>query len=744
MAFALHQHRAKEKAASADTDGVSSGVSRANLSLEEWRSNMDKLHNQAAQSESELNAKLRSTNVQLLNQQHGLGGRAKLYNGVERDIANMGQNATFGDVMGLLRRGPMPSVAGRTAQEQRQTAADVLQGIRTLKSMVDRENADVGSVANLLKHLMSGGGGGGGGGGSALPEVVRADKEELALPENGFAHRVKTKRLERDPSKMTRNEDDGGAFGVPDGACIRSKGCSERWTAKRQPAAEKVDSDDSDVAAATLAASPAKKGTEDLHTSINCLAVQQTKDRAHAIIGLGCGDVRVVDLGSIRTVPDPEKFETKITLASKAEPLLLQGHAGYVSSAIGVGQLAFTGSLDGTIRGWKYASSEEVVKSSGHQSAVHDLCYSPSRRCVYSASSDGTVRAWDLAGGKSKVLCEHFDAPCFSITINEKRGQLYVGLDSGAIGVVDAGSGAVISELKAHQSMVSSLDFSKEADLLASGSSDGTCRIFFAGTSIVQYTKHECPVYAVTLLQNATIVASGGSDGSVHCWSSSSGLCQTVYRHYAQETIFALVSGYAGTLLVGGKDGTLRCWEPKSECEFCRVRCSNVGANGGGCDWEFIQCSNECGVQCYRHEMSTHVTNCTKRRLRCTNPGCRDVMQFDELEKHKNETCPCSRVRCPNAKVNGGWGCTLQLRRRNIAEHMLTCKDPSVVEVVKKMEKEEKKEEEKPPASPGMKGRRAKQDLPTMKGGPTGKGVRVRIPLRSSAAARKLRSGKNR
>ena len=95
-------------------------------------------------------------------------------------------------------------------------------------------------------------------------------------------------------------------------------------------------------------------------------------------------------------------------------------------------------------------------------------------------------------------------------------------------------------------------------------------------------------------------------------------------------------------------------------------------------------------------------------------------------------------MKCPNSKANGGWGCTLQLRRRNLAAHLLKCVDPSIAKEEVKVDESVLKKQQSPPSSPGMTGRRAKQDLPVLNTGPSGSGLRVRIPLRSSKAGRKL------
>ena len=621
---------------------------------------------------------------------------------------------------------------------------------------------------------------------------------------NGHANAAAAFRLRQVAAGKKPSSSDNGSFGVPQGADIRTKGSTEHWTARKRTRDEwteeekKADEEKQErkekEAAAALAQNSGggtkgildliqvvddkidgklnkrETAVADLSTSVNVCVVQSTRHRSHVFVGLGCGDVRVIDLGPNTTLPSDLPEES----ATLAPPLLLAGHKGYVGALVAVGQLCFSGSFDGSIRGWKYSAEKVVVQSTAHRAPVHGLCYSASNRKVYSCSSDGTVRVWDLAAGKSQSLSEHFSCPCFSITLSEKRNALFVGLEDGSIAVVDARSGAVIRDLKGHSGMVSALHFSPKANVLASASVDGTCRVWFAGQCIVEYTEHECPLYAIALLQGGTYAVSGGSDGTIHRWNCSTGKTTTVYRSGIADTIFSLVP-HRGRLLSSGRDGVVRFWKASSPCEFCEERCdcamvgygaASAGRSGGGssssssnsssssrtgggdyanisgaCMYQIVSCPNAgCSLKCARCDLQRHAGDCAYREMRCPNPGCKETMPHAEIKAHNDRDCPYAKVKCPNAAVNGGWGCVAALRRRHLAEHMLLCHPPE----------EEQEVAEAPPPSPRSSaaggamaaikqqkgsGKKRTKILARKKKkgiGSTGQGNRTKIALRNS------------
>ena len=220
---------------------------------------------------------------------------------------------------------------------------------------------------------------------------------------------------------------DNGSFGVPEGADIRTKGSSEHWTARKRTRNEWTDEEKKeDEEKRKKDAETSKSGTKgildliqavddriseksceqesdiaaDLSTSVNVCVVQTTRHRSHVFVGLGCGDDRVIDLGPTTTLPSEEPEESQ----TLSPPLLLAGHKGYVGALVAVGQLCFSGSFDGSIRGWKYSDEKVVVQSTAHRAPVHGLCYSASNRKIYSCSADGTVARLGSCGRQKSEL----------------------------------------------------------------------------------------------------------------------------------------------------------------------------------------------------------------------------------------------------------------------------------------------------------------------------------------------------
>jgi WD40 repeat protein len=62
----------------------------------------------------------------------------------------------------------------------------------------------------------------------------------------------------------------------------------------------------------------------------------------------------------------------------------------------GVGELALSGSADGTLRLWDAASGQTLRLFAGHNDAVNDAVFSPDGQTILSASADHTLRLWDV------------------------------------------------------------------------------------------------------------------------------------------------------------------------------------------------------------------------------------------------------------------------------------------------------------------------------------------------------------
>jgi WD40 repeat protein len=128
-----------------------------------------------------------------------------------------------------------------------------------------------------------------------------------------------------------------------------------------------------------------------------------------------------------------------------------------------------------------------------HGSPVIALAYSPDGHLLASGSSDRTVRLWDLRSGAHRVLNHPRTAQAVAFSPNGRA--LAVGVRDGSIKIWkldrevvadppecgmaslwESGCGAAV--LSGHARPVNSIAFSPDGATLASGSSDGTVRLW--------------------------------------------------------------------------------------------------------------------------------------------------------------------------------------------------------------------------------------------------------------------------
>jgi translation initiation factor 3 subunit I len=99
--------------------------------------------------------------------------------------------------------------------------------------------------------------------------------------------------------------------------------------------------------------------------------------------------------------------------------------------------------------------------------------------------------------------------------------------------------------LRGHTRPVTSLVFSKEGDLLFSGSTDKSISAWYAdnGERLGTYAGHNGMVTSVDVSHNTTILASGAADGEARLWDVQSGACTRILKHSSKVTSVAFSLG---------------------------------------------------------------------------------------------------------------------------------------------------------------------------------------------------------
>ncbi|CCE65522.1 hypothetical protein TPHA_0L01690 [Tetrapisispora phaffii CBS 4417] len=144
-----------------------------------------------------------------------------------------------------------------------------------------------------------------------------------------------------------------------------------------------------------------------------------------------------------------------------------------------VGHYFATASHDQTARLWSCDHIFPLRIFSGHISDVDCVTFHPNGCYIFTGSSDKTCRMWDITTGESVRLFIGHTAPILSVAVAPDGLRLATGSEDGVIHIWDIGTGKSLKKLIGHgKSAVNSLSYNKESNILVSGGSDNSVRIW--------------------------------------------------------------------------------------------------------------------------------------------------------------------------------------------------------------------------------------------------------------------------
>ncbi len=213
------------------------------------------------------------------------------------------------------------------------------------------------------------------------------------------------------------------------------------------------------------------------------------------------------------------------------------------------------------------------------------VAYSPdSGMLAWGSLADGRVTLWDTLLGR--VVDTLNAGPTASLAFGP-RGELLAtgqaasssGSDQTAAPLIQLwdGKGVLVREMAGHTGTIASLTFNPDGRILASGSTDGTVRVWDTATGQPLYTLegHYGGITRVIFSPDGERLISLGEAGDVRVWAIRSGqLVGTLNGHVQALRGFALAPD--GSAAAGSADGLVRIWDPTT-AEVRRVLEAHTG-----------------------------------------------------------------------------------------------------------------------------------------------------------------------
>ena len=257
---------------------------------------------------------------------------------------------------------------------------------------------------------------------------------------------------------------------------------------------------------------------------------------------------------------------------SKRRLVSIDGHIGVWGMAISPDGNTLATSNREKINFWDLNNGQnKALIFAGHHSIYRDLAFSPDGSTL--ACNDSIIVLWDLSNyvflstlyGIDETLQPNTTLRGYtSISYSTEGKYLAAGNRNRNIHLFYQGR-TFATTLRGHTDEVTSIAFSQDTTMLASGSKDFTVRLWDVDTATEIHTckGHTDNVNYVAINHDASIIASGSDDTTIILWDTITGLPISMLTGHTQG-IQSLAFSHDGKKLVscaGAEDPTIRLWD---------------------------------------------------------------------------------------------------------------------------------------------------------------------------------------
>ncbi|MBD2384098.1 serine/threonine-protein kinase [Cylindrospermum sp. FACHB-282] len=242
------------------------------------------------------------------------------------------------------------------------------------------------------------------------------------------------------------------------------------------------------------------------------------------------------------------------------------------------GKTLVSGGDDNTIKVWNLATGKQIRTLEGHSDSVHALAISPDAQTLVSGSDDNTIKIWNLTTGKQiRTLVGH-TFWVRSVALSKDGVTLASGSFDKTIKLWNISKGKEIITLKGNTQTVTSVAFSPDGKTFASGSrvrfqhdgGDGlrptggerTIKLWdlATGKETRILAGHANTVTSIAFSPDGKILASGSRDRTIKLWNLATVEEITTLEGHTNTVTSLAFSPDGKTLVSGSEDNTIKIW----------------------------------------------------------------------------------------------------------------------------------------------------------------------------------------
>jgi WD40 repeat protein len=266
---------------------------------------------------------------------------------------------------------------------------------------------------------------------------------------------------------------------------------------------------------------------------------------------------------------------------------------GHMTAVTGVsfsldGKHLATSSEDQTAKLWDVENGTELVTLPGHDDTVTGVAFSPDGRHLATSSYDTQVKVWNVKTGKeennlhrpdSDVTLDHAPA-VWGVAFSPDGNRLATASEYQA-SVWNAQTGKELLTFGDHYDHVTEVNFSPENDVtgvafspdgnrLATGSMDGTAKVWDAqtGKKLVTLEGHSDFVTGVAFSPNGRRIVTASGDRTARLWAAETGKELQLLRGHTGALRGVAFSPDGNDLATGSDDQTVKLWDVETGKEI--------------------------------------------------------------------------------------------------------------------------------------------------------------------------------